>query len=58
MGHYYSPFSLRIPEGLVEKIKFIANKNKRSATKEMEYIIQLYVDNWEKEHEVISIDTE
>ena len=53
MGNYFSPFSLRIPEELTEKIKVIAQKNKRSANKEMEYILQSYVEEWEKTHEEI-----
>ena len=50
MGNYYSPFSLRIPEELIDKVKSIAVENKRSANKELEYIIQAYVDNWEKQN--------
>lgn len=51
MGNYYPPFSLRIPEELLEKVKIISNKNKRSANKEMEYIIQSHVEDWEKNNE-------
>lgn len=47
MGNYYPPFSLRIPEELLEKIKKIAAHNKRSANKEIEYILQEYVNKWE-----------
>jgi len=53
MGNYYPPFSLRIPEELLEKVKFIANENKRSANKELEFIIQSYVDDWEKNNKKI-----
>ena len=53
--NYFVPFSLRIPDKLIEKIKHIASLNKRSANKEMEYILQSYVDDWEKDHEKISI---
>ncbi|MCL2884334.1 MAG: Arc family DNA-binding protein [Oscillospiraceae bacterium] len=48
MGNYYSPFSLRVPEELLEKIKQMAKHNKRSANKEIEFILQAYADNWEK----------
>ncbi len=50
MGNYYSPFSLRIPEELLDKVKLIANMNKRSANKELEFIIQSYVEDWEKKN--------
>ncbi len=52
MGNYYSPFSLRISEELLKKVKYIANENKRSANKEIEFILQEYVKNWEKHHQI------
>jgi len=55
MGNYYPPFSLRIPEELIEKVKGIAMENKRSANKELEYIIQAYVENWEKQNGIIYV---
>ncbi len=56
MGNYYSPFPLRVPEELIEKIKHIADINKRSANKEMEYILQLYTDAWEKDNGAITVN--
>jgi len=50
MGNYYPPFSLRIPEELIEKVKSIAMEHKRSTNKELEYIVQAYVDDWEKQN--------
>lgn len=47
MGNYYSPFSLRISEELIYKIKIIANQNKRSANKELEYAIEKYIVEYE-----------
>lgn len=38
-GSYYPPFSLRISEDLLRKIKYIANTNKRSANKEIEFVL-------------------
>jgi len=55
MGNYYPPFSLRIPEELIEKVKSIAMENKRSTNKELEYIIQVYVDNWERQNDKIYV---
>ena len=39
MANYYTPFSLRISEELLAKLKVIAVRNKRSANKEMEYAL-------------------
>lgn len=47
-GNYYPPFSLRVSEELLEKIKYIASKNKRSANKEIEFVLEQYVENFEK----------
>jgi predicted transcriptional regulator len=41
------PFSLRIPEDLLNKIRFIATQNKRSANKEIEFALEQYVSNFE-----------
>ncbi len=48
MGNYYAPFSLRISEELMEKIKKIAQSNKRSANKEIEYALEKYVEEYER----------
>ena len=47
MGNYYTPFSLRISEELLTKIKVIAARNKRSANKEMEYALEQYFMDFE-----------
>lgn len=47
-GNYYPPFSLRISENLLEKIKYIAAVNKRSANKEIEFILEEYVRKYEE----------
>lgn len=48
MGNSYAPFPLRISEELLSKIKMIAVKNKRSANKEIEYVLEQYVTEFEK----------
>lgn len=53
-GNYYPPFSLRISETLLDKIKYIAEENKRSANKEIEYILEQYVKKYEKENGTIN----
>lgn len=47
MANYYTPFSLRISEELLDKVKFIAENNKRSANKEIEFALEQYVKAFE-----------
>ena len=56
MGNYYPPFSLRVSEILIEKIKNIACKNKRSANKEIEFVLEQYVTEYEKQYGKIEIE--
>lgn len=46
-GNYYPPFSVRIPEELLHKVKQLAIMNKRSTNKQMEYILEKYMAEWE-----------
>ena len=56
MGNYYPPFSLRVSEKLIGKTKVIASKNKRSANKELEYIIEKYINEYESINGAIEIN--
>lgn len=47
-GNYYPPFSLRISENLLEKIKYLATLNKRSANKEIEFILEQHIRKYEE----------
>lgn len=47
-GNYYPPFSLRISENLLEKIKYLAALNKRSANKEIEFILEQHIRKYEE----------
>ena len=49
-GNYYTPFSVRVPEELLDKVKKIAAIHKRSANKEVEFILEKYVADWEREN--------
>ena len=49
-GNYYQPFSVRVPEELLDKIKRLAGMNKRSANKQVEFILEKYVEEWEGEN--------
>lgn len=52
MANYFLPLSLR---ELLSKIKAIANINKRYANKEVEFVRENYVSNYEKDHGKIEI---
>ncbi|MCI9194158.1 MAG: Arc family DNA-binding protein [Angelakisella sp.] len=47
MPNYYTPFSVRIPEELLHKVKQLAIMNKRSTNKQVEYILDKYMAEWE-----------
>lgn len=49
-GNYYAPFSVRVPEALLDKIKKLAKMNKRSANKQVEFILEKFVEEWEAEN--------
>ncbi len=57
MANYYTPFSLRISEELLGKIKQIAVQNKRSASKEIEFVLERYVREYEAQHGEIETET-
>ena len=50
MANYYTPFSLRVSEELLDKVKQLAATHKRSANKEIEFALEQYVAAYEKEH--------
>ncbi|MGN0543575.1 MAG: Arc family DNA-binding protein [Acutalibacteraceae bacterium] len=52
-GNYYPPFSLRVSENIIEKIKYLASLNKRSANKEIEFILEQHIRAYEAEHGTI-----
>lgn len=54
-GNYYPPFSLRVSESLMDKIKYIAEINKRSANKEIEFALEQYVRKFEKDNGKIEL---
>ena len=56
MPNYFTPFSLRVSEELLSKVKVIAVRNKRSANKEIKYAPEQYVKDFEQRHGEISIE--
>ena len=55
MANYYTPFSLRVSEELLDKVKQLAAAHKRSANKEIEFALEQYVSAYEQEHESIRL---
>lgn len=49
-------FTLRIPEELLNKVRYISEQNKRSANKEIEYALSQYVAEYEKKHGLIKTE--
>ena len=58
MPNYFSPFSLRVSEEIIGKIKAIAAKNHRSANKEMEVALEQYIAAYEREHGSVEVKKE
>ncbi|MEM1485014.1 Arc family DNA-binding protein [Oscillospiraceae bacterium PP1C4] len=56
MANYYPPFSLRISEDLLDKIKVIAHENGRSANKEIEHVLKEYVKAYEQDNGKLIIE--
>ena len=51
-------FTLRLQDDNFDKIKYLADKNKRSMTMQIEYIIEQYIEEYEKQHGIIKVNTE
>ena len=50
MANYYTPFSLRVSEELLDKVKQLAAAHKRSTNKEIEFALEQYVAAYEQAH--------
>ncbi|MEM5777671.1 MAG: Arc family DNA-binding protein [Candidatus Aenigmatarchaeota archaeon] len=48
-------FTLRLQEENFLKIKYIASVNKRSIAMQIEFLIEQYIEQWEKEHGKIDV---
>lgn len=57
MAKDYTPTSLRISEELKTKIKYLADKNKRSMNREIELVLEQYVMAYEKKNGEIELNT-
>lgn len=54
--HKNPHYALRIPTATMNKLKYIAEYNGRSANKEIEQLILAHITQFEKEHGEISLD--
>lgn len=51
-------FTLRVPNVLLKKIKYISVRNERSANQEIRYILTKYTQDYEKKNGEIKIEGE
>lgn len=56
--HKHPHYALRIPERTMDKLKYIAGRNGRSANKEIEQLILAYIAAYEKKHGEIVLTQE
>ena len=49
---------LRISESLYDKVRYLSGKEQRSLNNLIEYILQQYIDSYEKEHGAIPDQTD
>ena len=50
-------YTLRIPQEYLEKIRYIAEENGRSANREIELMIKARIQQYEQEHGEIRLDS-
>lgn len=48
-------FSLRLPIEHMDKLRIVAKENGRSINKEIEILVKQHLEQYEKEHGVISV---
>lgn len=56
--HKYPQYALRISEPIMDKLKYIAGHNGRSANKEIEQLILAHIAQYESEHGEIILTEE
>ena len=49
-------FTFRTDSSLLEKLRYIAKKNSRSANKEIEFLIKKHIENYETQNGKIEIN--
>ncbi len=58
MGVQENAYPLRIDKGSMEKLRVIAKKHSRSVNKEIEFLVNCYIETYEKEHGEIAVSKE
>ena len=56
MPSHLPHYALRIPSETMDKLKYIAERNGRSANKEIEQLILKHIETWENTHGPILFD--
>lgn len=56
--HRHPHYALRIPETIMDKLKYIAGRNGHSANKEIEQLILDHISAYEKQHGEITLSEE
>lgn len=56
--HKHPQYGLRIPEDLMDKLKYIAEYNGRSANREIEQLIRAHIARFEQKHGQIELTSE
>jgi len=56
--HKYPQYALRIPERTMDKLKYIAEYNGRSANREIEQLIRAHIAAFEEKHGEIALTAE
>ncbi len=51
-------FTLRLQDENFDKIKYLADKNKRSIAMQIEFLIEQYIEDYEKQHGQIICDSD
>ncbi len=49
-------FTIRIDPVMLKKIRYVAEYNARSANREVETLIRKHIEDFEREHGIISVD--
>lgn len=56
--HKNPHYALRIPEDLMDKLKYVAEYNGRSANREIEQLIRVHIARFEQKHGQIELTPE
>lgn len=55
-GDYFPSFTLRMSEEVIEKLKVLAARERRSANRQIAVVLEQYIAQYEAEHGEIEVD--